>query len=109
VGQRVLPCIQAYTLFSKIEGNLQNRCNVYVRKALDDSFYTNDLIQSIPITMPPNTGTYKLTYPRQVCHATFFLSFSALECGTVVQSYFVFHTEQSLTVYEKCILVKEED
>jgi len=37
MGQRVLPCIQAYTLYSKIEGTLQNRCTVYVRKALDDT------------------------------------------------------------------------
>jgi hypothetical protein len=59
--------------------------------------------------MPPSTGTYKLTYPRQVCHATFSLFFSALECETVVQSYVVFHTEQVVTVYEKFLLVKEED
>jgi hypothetical protein len=37
VGQRELPYIQAYTLYIKINGTLQNRCIVYVRKVVDDS------------------------------------------------------------------------
>jgi hypothetical protein len=70
--------------------------------------YGNDIIKIIPSTVPPSVGIYKLTYPRQICRAKFFLFISVLECETVTQSCIVSHTEQVVTVCEKCFLLKKE-
>jgi hypothetical protein len=70
--------------------------------------YRNDIIQGIPPTVPLSIGIYRLTYPRQVCCAKFFLFVSALECETVAQSCIISHMEQVVTVCAKCFLLKKE-